>query len=84
MLQPADRQGHVPASRIRAPRRLLKRMRLLIVAIDRARKVRAVTANEETWCGRAQAQITALVEEGDLALPWFKDPSTRKARKRKR
>ena len=73
MLQSAERTDFVPASRIRGPRRVLKRLRLVLIATHRARKARAVTVEEIAWCDRAIDALVRVIDEGEAALPWYED-----------
>lgn len=77
--------GRVPASRVRGPRRILKSLRRVLIATNRARVARAVTPEEILWCDRVLDAMVTLINEGDAVLPLYVDPrDMRRIRKRKR
>lgn len=76
-------QDRVPASRVWAPRRLIKTLWRLQLAAQRARRARANTQEEIAWCETVEKAAGSLATLGQAVLPQHLDPrDARKARKR--
>ena len=73
----------VNASRVPAPRKLLKNLRVLQQRADRIAQTRATIGAERRFCLLVYDTLSVLIETGDKILPPHVDPRDwRRVRKR--